>query len=402
MSISKPNAMVTPFAVSGFKNTIPVPSQIGISDGKASYVTGFPPLTMKTIASGGIPPDGFDQNGILYEVSAHTTWQNSGGIYKFDTTISGYNTGYPAGAILWNDAGDQTYVSLTDNNAINFNTTPTSIGVSWAPVSAKVLDGVNAYNSTTTLTVAADTNKLISLGNGTFDVTVPQAGICKAGTTIQMVTKNGNQNIRANAADAFMIGANAVANFPLNLSGFCTLISDGISRWIVSGTPALPPSLGVVPIGGIIIFSGSIANIDPAWSLCDGTNGTPNLSDRFVIGAGGSLAVGATGGGATTSANGAGVTGGHILTIAELPAHGHPFAASYTQQDSAHCMPTGGFITSTIAQQVLGANNGAAGFGQNQQIGAAGGNAAHSHTTGNHQHTVTPPFMALCYIMRRV
>jgi hypothetical protein len=40
---------------------------------------------------------------------------------------------------------------------------------------------------------------------------------------------------------------------------------------------------GVVPKGGIIMWSGTIATIPFGWALCDGTNGTPNLVDKFVI-----------------------------------------------------------------------------------------------------------------------
>jgi hypothetical protein len=37
--------------------------------------------------------------------------------------------------------------------------------------------------------------------------------------------------------------------------------------------------------GMILLWSGAIANVPSGWVLCDGTNGTPNLVDRFVIGA---------------------------------------------------------------------------------------------------------------------
>ena len=50
------------------------------------------------------------------------------------------------------------------------------------------------------------------------------------------------------------------------------------------------------PVGGIIMWSGTIAAIPTGWALCNGSNGTPDLRDRFVIGAGSTYAVGATGG----------------------------------------------------------------------------------------------------------
>lgn len=51
--------------------------------------------------------------------------------------------------------------------------------------------------------------------------------------------------------------------------------------------------------GSIIIWSGSIVSIPSGYALCDGTNGTPDLRDRFVVGAGSTYAVGASGGSAT-------------------------------------------------------------------------------------------------------
>ncbi len=45
-------------------------------------------------------------------------------------------------------------------------------------------------------------------------------------------------------------------------------------------------STGTIPIGGIILWSGSTGTIPTGWALCNGSNGTPNLQDRFVVGAG--------------------------------------------------------------------------------------------------------------------
>jgi hypothetical protein len=51
-----------------------------------------------------------------------------------------------------------------------------------------------------------------------------------------------------------------------------------------------------MPTGGIILWSGSIASIPSGWYLCNGSNSTPDLRNKFVIGAGDSYAVAATGG----------------------------------------------------------------------------------------------------------
>lgn len=39
------------------------------------------------------------------------------------------------------------------------------------------------------------------------------------------------------------------------------------------------------PVGGIIMWSGSIATIPSGWALCNGSNSTPDLRNRFIIGA---------------------------------------------------------------------------------------------------------------------
>ena len=76
----------------------------------------------------------------------------------------------------------------------------------------------------------------------------------------------------------------------------------------------------LVPIGGIIMWSGSVATIPSSWALCNGTNGTPNLQDRFLVGAGSGYAVGATGG----SANATLVSHSHTATSSvNDPGHNH-------------------------------------------------------------------------------
>ena len=51
--------------------------------------------------------------------------------------------------------------------------------------------------------------------------------------------------------------------------------------------------------GIIAIWSGAIVDIPAGWYLCDGTNGTPDLRDRFVLCCSGTNPPGTTGGSAT-------------------------------------------------------------------------------------------------------
>ena len=68
----------------------------------------------------------------------------------------------------------------------------------------------------------------------------------------------------------------------------------------------------LVPVGTIVLWSGTTSNIPTGWVLCNGSNGTPDLRDRFIVGAGSTYSVGATGGEAS-----------HTLTEDELPSHTH-------------------------------------------------------------------------------
>jgi hypothetical protein len=78
----------------------------------------------------------------------------------------------------------------------------------------------------------------------------------------------------------------------------------------------------IIPAGIISMWSGSIASIPTGWLLCDGTNGTPDLRSRFIVGAGSTYAVGATGGSAD----------------ATLVAHTHTFSGTTgaMNQNSVH------------------------------------------------------------------
>lgn len=54
-----------------------------------------------------------------------------------------------------------------------------------------------------------------------------------------------------------------------------------------------------IPLGMIMLWSGSIVDIPAGWALCNGQNGTPDLRDKFVLGAGGDKAPGENSAGST-------------------------------------------------------------------------------------------------------
>jgi hypothetical protein len=165
------------------------------------------------------------------------------------------------------------------------------------------------------------------------------------------------------------------------------------------------------PIGGIILWSGSVAAIPATWQLCDGTNGTPNLRDRFVVGAGSAYAVGATGGSAAVTATGTigGTSGSTALTEAQMPKHFHklwgPAAISGFVQGvvSGAGVFNGGTPddgANTYGSYSAGGDAPSGSFG----TGTSSGNG-HTHDAGSLTFTGTsqtnlPPYYALCYIQK--
>lgn len=88
---------------------------------------------------------------------------------------------------------------------------------------------------------------------------------------------------------------------------------------ILQNAPASAPA---VPAGVILLWSGSTGSVPAGWLLCDGTNGTPDLRDRFIIGAGNTYAVNATGG----TADAVVVSHTHSATSVDA-GHTHNYAA---------------------------------------------------------------------------
>ena len=142
-----------------------------------------------------------------------------------------------------------------------------------------------------------------------------------------------------------------------------------------------------VPSGVILLWSGSIASIPSGWVLCNGSSGTPDLRNRFVVGAGSTYTVGATGGSAD----------------ATLPSHTH--SATSTVYDPSHSHTQVGQVTGSFAYAGGGGNPGVGvpyaastsvsfattGITVGTSISSAGSSATNANL---------PPYYALAYIMK--
>jgi microcystin-dependent protein len=159
----------------------------------------------------------------------------------------------------------------------------------------------------------------------------------------------------------------------------------------------------LIPTGVIVMWSGSTASVPSGWHICDGTLGTPDLRDRFVVGAGSTYAVNGTGGSKDavvvshthTWSGSTGNAGSHTHAVND-PGHAHggvPEARADsdrgTDGSSFSIDSYGTTATSSTGISIAGAPD-------------------HSHTvTGTNSTTGVsgtdanlPPYLALAFIMK--
>jgi len=129
-----------------------------------------------------------------------------------------------------------------------------------------------------------------------------------------------------------------------------------------------------LPRGCILIWSGTAANIPSGWALCNGSNGTPDLRDKFVLGAGISHTAGTTGGEET-----------HTLTVEEMPSHNHS-VSNYNGAKSG----SGSGNNYGFEDVYYGASN-----VYHKQF-----HSAISTSGGDQAHNNMPPYYVLCFIMK--
>lgn len=142
-----------------------------------------------------------------------------------------------------------------------------------------------------------------------------------------------------------------------------------------------------VPKGSIIPWYGQIKDIPSGFALCNGENGTPDLRDRFLVGAGNEYQLGNSGGENFV-----------ILKETDIAKHRHPLVSKYHAQGYWNSVTlteanfiafrfAGGGVSETYHLQasVLEPSLGLSGFAGN---------------TNPTAHENRPPYYALYYIMK--
>jgi hypothetical protein len=188
---------------------------------------------------------------------------------------------------------------------------------------------------------------------------------------------------------------------------------------------------GVVPTGAIIMWSGATTSIPTGWALCNGQTASksdgsgsvtvPDLRDRFIVGAGTTYAVGATGGATSNIPTITMSNAGYALAQNDLPAYNLTVTESphtHTATDSGHAhsytvvnsasKAIGGdgsnyFNSATSSTTGTGyANISVASAKTNLTVNSAGGGLAHTHnnTATSSSVSTLSPYYALCFIYK--
>ena len=245
----------------------------------------------------------------------------------------------------------------------------------------RLISSPYAFLAHNAVRVVQDTGAdLITAVGNAVTVSGPVTATTFTGNGANLTALNGTQVTTGTIADARLSG-----NIPrLNASSQTFTGNMTVGGNLTVSSPSVIAGFGTIPLGGIVMWSGALNAIPSGWALCNGqtSNGrtTPDLRDRFVVGAGSSYAVGNTGGANSVT-----------LTVDQIPSHTHTYAdgffiENYTQAD---------WLDEYIGDDKYGSGDTDRDnryiWYRNRVTGSTGGGQAHENR---------PPYYALAYIMR--
>ena len=353
----------SPIASPTFTGTVTIPSGASIS--------GFALLASPTFTGTVTIPSGASISGFALLASPSFT-----GIPAAPTALKATNTTQVATTAYVKD-------NLADYAVL---ATPIFTGIPAAPTALKATDTTQIA---TTAYVKANLLDYSPIASPTFTgtVTIPSGASISGFALLASPTFTGTPAAPTPASDT---NTTQVATTAFSQSAIAAAVQSEL------------------PAGVITMWSGASTAIPVGWWLCDGTNTTPDLRGRFIIGASGTYSVAASGGSENVT-----------LTTAEMPAHSHTGTAAgngshshyVMNQDSVNPTTTGVILTTNYMSKT----GSQATTASNYVLGGSAtvANSGLSSPTGTHTHSVTtdsqgdglaisilPPYYALCYIMK--
>ena len=263
-----------------------------------------------------------------------------------------------------------------------------------APASSKIYVVANGSDAAVVLKSSVSTGLTIPAGEvylayydptvGTADFRLVGRASASTNTANTLVLRDGSGNFAAGTITANLTGdVSGTLTGAIASATTATTQTTGTSNTSVATTAFVQ---NTVPSGVILMWSGSVGSIPAGWLLCNGASGTPDLRGRFLVGAGGSYSVGATGGSAD----------------AVVVSHSHSASTSISDPGHAHTMPYSSGVDSPKSvdntpseygrKDTTTSTYGAyTGISAGTTVNAAGVSGANANL---------PPYYALCYIMK--
>ena len=348
-----------------------------------------------------------------------------------DTPIGAGSTIYNSGAAIFTGiitapsavftgnvsiAGTLTYEDVTSIDSIGIITARSDIRANGNIVgdNATNVSGINNVTATAFYGNGAnltgiDATKIIT---GNTQVQTIDTG---SNGHVKVITEGGERLRISNGGQIGLSGANYGSSGQV-------LTSQG------SGSAAAWTTVIGVPSGIIAVWSGSEGSIPSGWYLCNGSNGTPDLRNRFIVGAGSgsSYSVGNTGGANSVTLSTSQIPAqshttsnhSHNASVSD-PGHGHSMSISdpghqhNTSVTGAKLFPGyggahvpyggGGGYPGThfnMSNANTGVNMSASNANTGLSVSLGNANPSTNNTGGGGSHENRPPYYALCYIMK--
>lgn len=282
---------------------------------------------------------------------------------------------------------------------------------------------VSVYaNGNVTTTVAGVGNVVVVTSTGAnIAGTLSTSGLISAtgNVTGANILTNGLISAAGTLTSGNVLTGGNISGGTLSVSGTTTLTGVATAPTAANGTNNTQIATTAfviyngVPSGCILLWSGSIGSIPSGWNLCNGTNGTPNLVDRFVVAAGSAYPVGAAGG----SADAIVVSHNHTAQSGGANAdHSHSGTTSGMNRSNPHSH-TGPLYSEFGSSAVVADGGEDRPEPRSYTTNTADINHEHAFTTGgmsnDHSHAIVvnttgssgtnanmPPYYALAYIMK--
>ena len=367
------------------------------------------------------------------------------GLYLNGKLFDGDGDFGTAGQLLSSDGTDLNWIDAsttsvanannvgTNSNSTNADQFITFVGASSGNNPIRVNSNIKYNPSTNTLSAIniAGSSTAVNL-NVTGNLTVGgqfKDGDGNFGTSGQVLSSDGTDTAWINAG-SLTAGAAAevgVSAATVNADHFITMVdtasgnenvrvdtdlkynpvTNTLTATNFAGNGANLTGIVGVPSGCILLWSGAENVIPSGFVLCDGTNSTPDLRDRFVVGAGSGYSPGNSGGNSSVT-----------LSTSQLPSHNHSVSVSGTTSTKSltgditkisECYNVAGAATGVFTKKGTG-NSPVTGSSSNSPTAGVDFDASHDHTfsasgtSGNEGSGSAienrPPYYALCYIMK--